>query len=750
MNSIKLHFESPRVCRRLIFFVLMCVGLCPRVAMAENDDNSGSASFEYGEKDVKISIEQDQRTYKIGLYFFEPAVQEKSISSENPISIHRFLFAQRTESNWDWWYAVQFEESDRSECVFKYTGISKPTDLQSDLGKLFKFDPEFKFDDRFGLAQKKIKAFFEKKFNIKQDNNPNMNNAKDQGESIEDIISQFFGKCDSIEQSESYFKREPPPETDTSHSAKSDTESNRLPIGSLTRSVNITNGSTSAGSEKIILSGSGQHETQSGEITREIVKRVEKLLNESNLYGLYSLLKEYSAELRMIVRLIIVLLMVLMVLMLAGGFLLYRKVARRFDEKMEGYHADTQPQISDDMHNFEKQQKTTLTVVCAIHEELKKQKKASIGNDERMALNYQNTDAEQANTLSEKLTAHIEQQFQDQSEESIARGKEYNDKLEKLRLDMQTQLKDAKAGQEQAMESLLPAIQRTHQQFKSFIRQNEQFEQLRLDYEDEKSNRLDIQKQLEDAKADQKQERERFDDFKKNSVRIYQQGGLKLSDEESENLTSERLAELGSWYRKNPTVQQYGLAINELKNSLGDPALTDESFFKAVGLNVLKGRLNQIESFLEFYQSDDLSKFLRGHWRENIQLIFRACLLLESYFQLGKKPVLFDLQLARDAAEKLLWEHGLIPDDFQLPVPSHELERKFEVTVHGDIPVDLAAHAGFKDKVQALRRSGAHKVVCYVKRWGLSARADSPYTHDLPGTVLKSLERDSVVQGWGD
>ena len=753
MNSIKLH---------LIYLVLMCVGLCPRVAVAENNDASGNvSSFKYREiKSVKIFTTQENMEYTVGLYSFNLASEKQ----RQHLIPYAFLFSQK-EDHTDWWFAVKYTIENTNMCSHSYNvnGNNSYGGVVDQANKLeFFLDLELdKTGNPFDTKDKdKIIRTLRNDFEEKTtEDSHESSSAQPQG--IEAVLTRLFDGCSEFPALDELADELEKKNIEKLASGEKITKLENN-IFSLKKDLKEEqNKLKSAEAEKTSLQE--QLNTANSEI-KKVRDELEKAKSDSNDWKKWLQIEALNG--------------LLMIVIVVLGFLLYRKVAQRFDEKMEGYHTDTQPRISDDMHNFKNQQVETLVINKKIYRKLKK---APIGNNERMALNYQNTDAEQANTLlstvqttqkaaSEKLTAHIEQQFQDQSEESIARGKEYNDKLETLRLDMQKQLKDAKADQKQAMATLLSAVETAQkaalaklncidQQIQNFISENKEHEQLRLKYDKEKDSRLNMEKQLEHAKAGQKQERERFlrlkdqvDNLKKISVRIYQQGGLKLSDEESENLTLKRLAELASWYRKNLTVRQYGLAINALKESLGDSALTDESFFKAVGLNKLKEELNQIKSFLEFYESDDLSEFLLGHWREYIKLIFSACLLLESYFQLDmQNPVLIDLQLARNVATKLLWEHGLIPDDFQLPVPSYEFERKFEVTVHGDIPADLAAHAGFKDKVQALRRSGAHKVVCYVIKWGLSAQAGAPYTHDLPGTVLKSLERlDPVVQGWGD
>ena len=710
MNSIKLH---------LIYLVMMCVGLCPRVAMAEN----GGHTFTYTEiPSVEISTDQEGNKvrYTIGLYSFNWAAGSQ-IQLQHPAP-DAFLFAQRQDYR-DWWFAVKYKTGDTNICSHSYDVtadnsyigvVNRANNLEFFLNlELDKNGNPLESQDK-----NKIIQTLENKFKVtKIEDNDNYESSSAQPQDIKTVLSGLFDGCQeflTVDDLVEKLQAEKSNDEVTAEKAELEKE-----ISTLKENLEKI--------EKQLAEKTAELKVEKG-FRKKLQNQLLSMQDPSSKDGSEDWLKTLKKSLSKVFRdqnflkwLFGALIGLLMIVVIAGGFLLYRKVAQRFDEKMESYHADTQPQISDDMHNFKKQQADILAVVGDIYGELKK---TPIANDERMAPNYQNTDAKQAETLlsavqatqkvaSDKLAAHIDQWFKNFISQYESGKQEYNEKLARLR----------------------------------------------LDYEKEKQSRLDMQTQLKHAEAGQEQERKRFlkledqvDDLKKKSARIYQKGGLKLSDEESQNLTSERLAELGSLYSKRPTVQQYGLAMDALKNRLGDPALADEPFFKAVGLNVLQAKLSKIHHFREFYETDEFSAYLVGHWKDNIQLIFRACLLLESYFQLDmQNPVLIDLQQAQTAARKLLAEHGLIHDDFQLPVPSHELERKFEVTVHGDIPADLANHAGFKDKVQALRRSGAHKVVCYVSRWGLSAQAGATYTGDLPGTVLKSLERlDPVVRGWGE
>ena len=768
MNAIKL---------RLICLVLMCVGLCPRVAMAENDGHSGTYTKI---PSVKISTDQEgnsveipaESDYTIGLYSFNwnsesqaQPLASNSDSQTQPRKPDAFLFAQHKENS-GWWFAVKYKIENRDTCSY-YSDVGKgnsyPEVVQQ--ASRLKFFRELDLEPNpkdFEAAQNNITTSLDTNFNV---NITNLENHEDSPYTdIKDALNKLFNNC-QIFLHDAYFDDE---------AIEKNAE-----LATLIEQIETLRQSNS------VLTTQLQEKKGKLKAAQDNEKKLKKEIAELNAekepnteIGIEGWLKSLRNSEKWLFRALIGLLMIVVI---ARGFLFCRKIMKSYRADMEQIKS-----ISNDTHNFEKQQvkieKQQEDILARVQDidialtEYIKLKKAPIDNDERMMPNYQNTDAAQAKTLlsavqtaqkaaSEKLAAHIDQQFKNFISQYQSGAQEYNEKLEKSRPDMQTQLAHAKAGQEQERESLLSAVQMAQkaaseklaahidQQFKNFISQNEKHEQLKLDYEKEKDSKLDMQAQLKDAKAGQEQAEDKLDYLKKISARTYQQGGLKLSDEENEDLASERLAELGSLYNKRPTVQQYGLAIDALKNRLGDPALADEPFFKAVGLNVLQAKLSRIHhDFRRFYENDEFSAYLVGHWKDNIQLIFRACLLLESYFQLDmQNPVLIDLRLARNGATKLLWEHGLIPDDFQLPVPSHELERKFEVTVHGDIPADLAAHAGFKDKVQALRRSGAHKVVCYVSRWGLSAQAGAPYTHDLPGTVLKSLERlDPVVQGWGD
>ena len=721
MNAIKL---------RLICLVLMCVGLCPRAVMAENHGHSGK----YREiESVKISTDQEGKTvgYTIGLYSIN---WNTDIQQRQHLDPDEFLFAQNIDSS-KWWFAVKYKIKNSNICSYSnhVKGNNYPEVVKQ--AERLEFFSELGFNNPkdFDGAVNKITNSIKNKFNIDitEDDSSGDNGGSSSGDirdhpfqNIRSALNSFFNGCTIFIPSyvDDKVIKENADRVEKIDDLEEELENKKTDISRLDAELT-------------------KQEDLNKELQVKVINKFDKLGPVSNSQDIENnggseywskILRKFFSEL------FPALIGLLMIAVVAGGFLFWRKI-------MKSYRAVTEQTISNDMHNFEKQQEEMLREILKrvqnIYTELEK---TPIRNVERMPPNYQNTNATQAKALPSAVQT---------------RQKQLADHIgEKLAAHIDPQLKvflsDVQKTQNTASEKLATDIDL---QFRSFISRNEKLEQLKRDYEKEKDSRLHMQTQLKDAKAGQEQARESFrrleyqvDDLKKKSVRIYQQGGL--SDEESENLAPERLAELGSLYIKRPTVLQYGLAINALKKRLGDLALADEPFFKAVGLNVLQEKLSEIHHFRKFYETDEFSAYLVGHWKDNIQLIFRACLLLESYFQLDmQNPVLIDLRLARSAATKLLYEHGLIPDDFQLPAPSHEFECKFEVAVHGDIPADLANHPGFKDKVQALRRSGEHKVVCYVNRWGLSAQAGAPYKDDLPGTVLKSLEKsDQVVQRWGD
>ncbi len=423
--------------------------------------------------------------------------------------------------------------------------------------------------------------------------------------------------------------------------------------------------------------------------------------------------------------------------------------------------------------------------------------------DEKLAELAHLVNKDEAAALLKAYTGHLERWLKQQIKQSIARGKIYNDKLEKLQsvtgdygLPENGTYDECNSEYKRCYEHLSDSMQENRhatlpdrgiswmmglldEYFKSahnlmlmlprvtesgYQRELELTLEMERQQEEAATAREQQQKEADAAREEQQKEAEaeherqeqryqrledQIGDLKKTNVQIYRQGGLRVK--ENEERVSGRLAELGHLYTERGTVLQYARAIDALRKRLRESESTDASFFRAVKLDVLLERLNQFDEFHRFYEIDELSEFLIGHWQDYIQLIFRACLLLKSYFQLDPRhSILLDLNLARSAAAKLLDEHGLIPDDFELPAPSDRFERKFEVTVHGEIPADLVSHAGFKDKVQALRKSGVHKVACYVSRWGLSSQDEALKNNDLPRTCLKSLEKsDVVVQGWG-
>ena len=423
--------------------------------------------------------------------------------------------------------------------------------------------------------------------------------------------------------------------------------------------------------------------------------------------------------------------------------------------------------------------------------------------DEKLAELAHLVNKDEPAALLKAYTGELECWLKQQIKQSIARGKIYNDELEKLRpptgdygLPENGIYDECNSNYKRCYENLSDSMQENRhatlpdrgiswmmglldEYFKSahnlmlmlprvtesgYQRERELTHKMESQQEEAATAREQQQKEAEAARKQQQKKAEaeherqeqryqrledQIGDLKKTNVQIYRQGGLRVKEDEER--VSGRLAELGHLYTERGTVLQYARAIDVLRKRLRESESTDASFFRAVKLDVLLERLNQFDEFHIFYERDELSEFLIGHWQGYIQFIFRACLLLKSYFQLDPRhSILLDLNLARSAAAKLLDEHGLIPDDFELPAPSERFERKFEVTVHGEIPADLVSHAGFKDKVQALRKSGAHKVACYVSRWGLSSQDEALKNNDLPRTCLKSLEKsDVVVQGWG-
>ena len=709
--------------------IVMFVTLCPHIVMAEPD---AEPSFGYVKKE-RVVITDDGKPYMIDLYSFDsPAlrtyIKSRPTNDESPYSVpHKFLIA-RQEGKWLWWFAVKYKLKETILC--SYMDEAKGYTVMTEQIK----DSELKFLTNLNLGEygktkrpddnpleksSEIIRQLENRLDVKKISDVwPVSVAENRGfKSKKEVVKALFEDCSefldlsTLQGELSRLASEESENAGTAPSITTDAYQIQNVLQEVRTQFKITQDSL-----KIVNSTLRKINDQLEETKQDQAKDLE---------GLLKWFKWLCA--------FIVLLMTVIVI---AGFLLYRKLAKMntdsnrtsIDESLNerfGEGKNLKVVVKDALNEHEKQQNTSASSV----------------------------DKDESGGQSSEITKKLKDLLDGQIKNSIQYGEKYDQEVKNYEytLEYKYKLKDRNNTYKRCCANLRSLYKDTskpmdtRQMIESLGHYSDSAHDLILKLLD--AFKSEHEEQAEKKKRYQDLENQ-IKELKKTNVQIYQQGGLlKPGDGENEQLEAGVLAELVNLYSKRPMVQQYALAINSLKESLNNSASTDEPFFKAIGLDVLLKKLNGIDDFRIFYEADDesneLSKSLIGHWKDYIQRIFCACLLLKSYFQLDPRdrPILLDLELARSAAAKLLEEHGLSPDYFELPVAGDKVEHKFDISVHGEIPADLVEHDGFRDKVDALRDSGVHKVVCYVDKWGLNSQKKE-LKDDLTmlKTTLKYLE----------
>ena len=738
----------------LVYLATMYAVLCFHMAIAQTANESLPVSY----KKLNIGSGESNEAHQIGLYSFASADLRESIiklqgTRQSLPAPDKFIIAQQT-SNSNWWFAVKYYRTGSpNECIYIKEAIayndmiSKLDNYLPNLLDLENYNSEDGGD--FSTLLKHINQSISNKlefiFNVTTENS----DAEETYNSKKDVVETLFKDCNTINNL-----------SDSVIELPNDT--NTVPSGH-------------SGNDNTIASDANKAER----------KTVASKLGSDGAQEQ----KPYWLKWLFLGTLIVLLIIAVIVI----GFLFYRKVTRLFDKlsnleetyrnfdklanNLEHTYWDYKRidlgNVKNDMADVrtaQLEQQASLDSIDSKIDEVKKLAKLTADFSD----NYSKSQ-EQSRALDGELMGW----FKKQIEESLKAGKEYanlkidlesvtgenltkgtNEQINYYRsyknigeLSSSMQNSCSTTGRDanlsQTMQLLMDHFKHMHSFIlmllcstrNSYAKQKENKETLTQEKDK-------IDKNFQALKSNFQALKSQAANLKKVNQQIYRQGGLHLSEEENNNITLEKLVELGNLYSEHQAIQQYVLAMNALKDRLSSPSSTKEPFFRAVELDVLIDKLNGISNFRKFYERDELSDILIGHWKQYIRLIFRACLLINSYFKLDRHhPILIDLKLAKSAAEKLLKEHDLIPDYFELPVASDKIEGEFQIAAYNNIPSDLADYDGFKNKVQDLHRSGVDKAVCYVNEWGLSSQK-SELCID---TVLASLERSNrIVQDWGD
>jgi hypothetical protein len=171
--------------------------------------------------------------------------------------------------------------------------------------------------------------------------------------------------------------------------------------------------------------------------------------------------------------------------------------------------------------------------------------------------------------------------------------------------------------------------------------------------------------------------------------------------------------------RTRPELQAYVRRLRGLRDYLAAAETADLPHFAACGLPRVCERLGQKSSFMSFWKSDTPSDAMVGQWNDYLQHIYRASLLLDSYWSDGNTELRDHLRQCLDTIALALRLQGVQPHHLELPVERTWVqERVTRVSEARDQAFDplLEADPQFRERIKAV--SEQRPIYCDVARWG--------------------------------
>ena len=181
---------------------------------------------------------------------------------------------------------------------------------------------------------------------------------------------------------------------------------------------------------------------------------------------------------------------------------------------------------------------------------------------------------------------------------------------------------------------------------------------------------------------------------------------------------------------QKPELQNYVRNLIHLRQHLQRSTVTDTDYFRPSGLPKVSNALAE-KTFFNFYTSNNPEEALKGQWGGFVQHVFRAALLLQTYWRAEVDPALLArLQEVQASARLALLAYGLVPHELELLVDRDWLDqRRGWIESSREVNDDLLNAGPFRTCVAPLAAKAP--VYCDVVTWGLDSNSE--------GTVTKSI-----------
>ncbi|WP_133510182.1 hypothetical protein [Candidatus Thiosymbion oneisti] len=183
----------------------------------------------------------------------------------------------------------------------------------------------------------------------------------------------------------------------------------------------------------------------------------------------------------------------------------------------------------------------------------------------------------------------------------------------------------------------------------------------------------------------------------------------------------------------------YVRSLTALRDYLETSRIQGLPYFRPAGLTKLLNKLREKKNFKTLYTSETPKEALQGQWHETLQLLYRALLLIKTYWPEGAdKELMLRLRQAQATATILLERYGIAPHVLRLPVDWQWIEERrdwVEETRGSTIDQALELDQAFRDQIRP--SSSKEATFCDIATWGYDL-IESPGTGQKPVVGTKS------------
>ncbi|QQO56165.1 MAG: hypothetical protein N838_25220 [Thiohalocapsa sp. PB-PSB1] len=192
-----------------------------------------------------------------------------------------------------------------------------------------------------------------------------------------------------------------------------------------------------------------------------------------------------------------------------------------------------------------------------------------------------------------------------------------------------------------------------------------------------------------------------------------------------------------------PQLRAYVTALFALRDLLLQPDIRALPCFVPIGLDRFADKIAERTQFKTLYSSKTPTEALQGQWSDFVWLLFRATLLLDTYWPDVAPESSLRLRWCKNIIESVLALHEIYPHPVELPVNARWIVNHpwAEGIFHADPVVPMPAPRQLVQ--QAAKASGKKGPLYYdVVQWGFGL--DRQATAYFKATYLAGFDNDST------